>query len=356
MKEETPKIILQKLIDEGKTPSVQYAIFDTDSIIYSFKNGMAEIGSNRHTDDKTTYHAYSVTKTFTALAILQLIEKGEIELNDPVSQYLTGFPYSQEITIRNLLTHTSGIPNPVPLSWIHLKEDHKSFDKQSFVKTVISNHKKTKFNPNEKSAYSNIGYIILGQIIEQITDQSYEVYIEKNILNKINPKELDFEINDPKTHATGYQEKWSLTNAVLGYFIDKDRFMRSAEGKWKPFKHFYVNDPAYGGLIGTTAGFVAYIREFLKDESELLTAEHKRLLFTENLLSDGTPSGICLSWFKGNLNGDLYYTHAGGGGGYYVELRIYPEIGLGSVIMFNRSGIKDERFLDKLDSHFIHEY
>jgi hypothetical protein len=62
---------------------------------------------------------------------------------------------------------------------------------------------------------------------------------------------------------------------------------------------------------------------------------------------------MCLSWFTGELKGKPYLTHVGGGGGYYCEMRIYRKLGLGSVIMFNRSGMKDERFLDKVDSSFI---
>ena len=62
---------------------------------------------------------------------------------------------------------------------------------------------------------------------------------------------------------------------------------------------------------------------------------------------------MCLSWFKGQLNGHDYYAHAGGGAGYYCEIRAYPSSGLGSVLFFNRSGMTDERFLDKLDVTFI---
>jgi hypothetical protein len=62
---------------------------------------------------------------------------------------------------------------------------------------------------------------------------------------------------------------------------------------------------------------------------------------------------MCPSWFKGVLMGNTYYAHAGGGGGYYCEIRLYPEAGIGSVLMFNRSGMKDERFLDRLDQHYL---
>jgi hypothetical protein len=62
---------------------------------------------------------------------------------------------------------------------------------------------------------------------------------------------------------------------------------------------------------------------------------------------------MCLAWFKGQLNSKTYFAHAGGGGGYYCEIRIYPDAGLGSVIMFNRTGMNDERVLDKIDKYFI---
>ena len=61
---------------------------------------------------------------------------------------------------------------------------------------------------------------------------------------------------------------------------------------------------------------------------------------------------MCLAWFKGELNGETYYTHAGGGF-YYCEIRLYPDLEKGSVIMFNRSGMSDERFLDKVDCAFV---
>lgn len=79
------------------------------------------------------------------------------------------------------------------------------------------------------------------------------------------------------------------------------------------------------------------------------------MLFTENFTNDGKPTGMCLSWFSGQLDGNQYYAHAGGGGGYYCEIRVYPDNGIGSVIMFNRTGMRDERFLDKLDKYVLNE-
>ncbi len=129
--------------------------------------------------------------------------------------------------------------------------------------------------------------------------------------------------------------------------------MGKAEGKWKPFNPFYVNGVSYGGLIGTPRSFARYIQQLLNPNGLLLADHYRKMLFIENHTQNGRPTGMCLSWFKGKLNGQNYYMHAGGGGGYYCELRIYPDSGVGSVIFFNRSGMSDERFLDKVDRFYF---
>ncbi len=347
--------ILTKQVEGNKTPSVQYILFDADTIIHQFQLGLADIKKRVPVNSHTTFNAFSVTKTFTALAILQLAEKGVLNINVSAKQYLPAFPYSADIIIKQLLTHTSGIPNPNPLSWIHLASDHQSFDKKAFFDQIFKKYNKTKSAPNEKFRYTNLEYYILGQIIEKVSGQTCEDYIRDHILKPldIGPEELDFVVYDKTRHAKGYQKRFSFMNAVLGFFMDKSKYMGEAEGKWKPFNSYYLNGAAYGGLIGTPRAFVKYIRELLKPNSRIISDDNKAMLFTENITNSGKPTGMCLSWFQGELNGQQYFTHAGGGGGYYCEIRIYPELGLGSVIMFNRSGMTDERFLDKLDKYYI---
>jgi hypothetical protein len=99
---------------------------------------------------------------------------------------------------------------------------------------------------------------------------------------------------------------------------------------------------------------IKYAQTLLQQNSILLNDHYKEILFTESMAKE-KPTGMSLSWFTGSLKGNRFFAHAGGGGGYYVELRVYPELGVGSVIMYNRSGMKDERILDKTDSFFITE-
>ncbi|MCL2072640.1 MAG: beta-lactamase family protein [Marinilabiliaceae bacterium] len=344
--------ILTNEIESGKSPSVQYYIFDSENIIKSFQLGYADISKQRQTDRNTTYNAFSVTKTFTALAVMQLAECGKIDLNKPIIDYLSDFQYGTEITIKQLLNHTAGIPNPIPLSWIHLDSEQNSFDRNQFFKPVFDKNNKIKSKPDEKFSYSNLGYIILGQLIESVSGKTYEEYVFEFIIQKlpISPADLTFTISDNENHAIGYHKKMSFSNLMLGFFIDKSKFMEKAEGKWRPFKTFYVNGAPYGGLIGKPTAFITYIQELLKENNALISNEYKQLLFQEN-----KNTRMCLSWFAGELEGNKYFAHAGGGGGYYCEIRIYPDIKIGSVIFFNRTGMSDERFLDKLDKIYIKE-
>ena len=351
---QTEEIIKQE-VASGRSPSVQYCLFNEDSILQTCSHGFACFSRQQKVDVHTTYNAYSVTKTFTALAVLQLAEQGKIDIDLPVQRYLPGFTYGDGITIRHLLTHTAGLPNPNPLDWIHLASEHASFDRNDFFRKVMEKHPGVKAKPNERFAYSNLGYIVLGQLIETLSGQTYESYITEHIIRRLGlgDKDLSFEVKDSLAHATGYQKRWSLLNLVLGMFINKSKFMDKPAGPWRPFRTFYVNGTPYGGLVGRPEAFVRYIQALLKDASPLISSPYKTQLFEENLDMHGKPTGMCLSWFKGRLLGNDYYTHAGGGGGYYVEIRVYPALKLGSVVFFNRTGTSDIRFLDRLDAAYI---
>jgi D-alanyl-D-alanine carboxypeptidase len=347
--------ILTKQVEGNKTPSVQYVIFDKDRIIHRFQYGLSDIGNKQRTAEDTTYNAFSVTKTITALSILQLAEQNKLDIEQPVIKYLPGFPYPPGITIRQLMAHSAGIPNPVPLSWIHLTIEHHSFDRNDFFRQVFIKHNRTTSKPNEKFAYSNLGYVLLGQVIEKISGLSYEDYIRQHILKPLNiePSELDFTIADDNRHAKGYHKRFSFSYAILCLLLNKSKYMDKTEGKWKLFKDNYVNGASYGGLIGTSNAFVKYVQELLKPDCRLITDVYKKMLFTENHTNNNKATGMCLSWFSGQLNGKKYFAHAGGGGGYYCEIRIYPDTGVGSVIMFNRTGMSDERYLDKPDRYIV---
>jgi CubicO group peptidase (beta-lactamase class C family) len=346
---------LKQQVDRHKTPSIQYAFYDTDRILFEQQFGVKDLLQGEPVADTTTYHLFSVTKTLTAVAVLQLAQRGKLALSNPVSEYLPGFPYDKKITVAQLLGHMSGIPNPMPLKWIHLTSEHGAFNPNDFFKRVFNENNELDFAPGTKFRYSNLGYVLLGQLIESVSGLSYDDYVAQYLIQAsgINNSDLSFDI-DPTTAAVGYHKWFTPTNAALGFLIDKPKFMDTRVGRWKPFKPFYNNGAAYGGLFGSRRGLIKYAQALLKQHSPLLSDSFKEILFTEGTIN-GKGTGMSYSWFTGVLKGHRYLAHAGGGGGYYVELRLYPDLGVGSVILCNRSGMTDERMLEKTDRFFLTE-
>jgi CubicO group peptidase (beta-lactamase class C family) len=345
-----PSTILDLEIAKGTTPSVQYLFFDADCVLYEYSAGYSNLKTNMKVDRNTTFNALSITKTFTAIAIMQLVEDNCISLERPVRHYLPSSGISEKVLVKHLLNHTSGLSNPLPLRWIHLSSDH-DFNSEEFFDPLLEKTSKLKSEPGSRFKYSNLGYIYLARIIENVSGMGYEEYVAHHFFDRLQlgTDVLDFKIPHPMLHATGYHHTGSLSMLLLNFLLNKSVYMDDSVGKWKPFKTYYVNGAPYGGLIANSGGLVKYGQALLKDNETLLSARHKEMLFKENLDKNGKNTGMCMAWFTGKLANHRYLTHAGGGGGYYCELRLYPELKLGSFIIFNRSGFSDKRYLDKLD-------
>jgi CubicO group peptidase (beta-lactamase class C family) len=346
--------LLQQQINAGKTPGLYYAFFNAGEMLHEFTGGKADLKSETPVTPQTAFHGYSVTKIFTATAVMQLAEQGKLNLDEPVKTYLPDFIYGDGILVRHLLAHSGGLPNPLPISWIHLAEEHADFDGNAFFQTVFQKNPKSRSAPNDKFAYTNLGYVALGQLIEQVSGLTYSRFMEQNILAPLGLSEhLGFTRQNHWKVATGYHKALSFGNFLLSFLLDKKRFMGEATDGWKRFLPIYLNGAAYGGLIGEPGAFIAFAQSLLKPESKLLSPESKQVMWQENILNNGKASGMSLGWFKGNLAGQSFAHHAGGGGGFYCELRVYPESGFGSAVFMNRSGFSDARFLDKTDTAFL---
>jgi CubicO group peptidase (beta-lactamase class C family) len=195
------KDYLNQLVNGSESPGVQYALASADSVIFSFTGGAANLASNIPVTDATTFLGFSVTKTFTALAVLQLVQEERLSLDDPISRYLDYFPYERSPTIRQTLNHTGGLPNPIPIAWSHTAEEHRSFNRRGFIREVLMKNGELRANPGEAFAYSNIGYLLLGEVIERASGMSYEDYVMTRIVHPLSLRgieRLSFEIPDGK--------------------------------------------------------------------------------------------------------------------------------------------------------------
>ena len=304
----------------------------------------------------TTFHCFSTTKPVTALAVLQLVADGRIALDEPLMAYLPDLPYRNGATVRQVLSHQAGFPNPLPLSWVHADADHRQFDATGFLARILREHSHCD-PPGRRSRYSNIGFMLLGRLVEIIAKRPYAQYVRERILDVVpcssgdDGRYLGFDI--PATHhATGYTRRWSAIGLLLP-FISGTAPLRVRERNWIRYRPFHVDGAPYGGLKGNVRGWAALLTAIVTRDARLLPATMYDLFFSPQTLASGAATGHTLSWFTGRLAGHDFLCHAGGGPGYGAEIRVYPALGAASVLLCNTTILRDSRLLDGLDVRWL---
>lgn len=263
--------------------------------------GMANLDKNLPNTPNTIFRIGSVTKQFTALAIMQLQEQGKLNVKDPVHTYLPDYPHGDQITIHNLLTHTSGIPNLTEFPDFLATMGQQLTVEQNLAKFK---DKPLDFEPGSVFRYSNSGYIVLGAIIERVSKQTYEDYVSEHIFQPLGMNDSGFRDGGTtdQQYAVGYTN--GLDTPFEAPFIDMsipysagamhstiddlykwDRSLYteqlikkiSAEAMFTPFKDQY----AYGwGVVdegrkvyfhnGGINGFAAYIKRYTMDDMTVI--------------------------------------------------------------------------------------
>ncbi len=341
------KLVERHLKPEG--PGIQYVVVNSKGVMFEYAGGFADIRQRIPIDRNTTMAAFSMTKPLTAIAMLQLIETNRIKLDDKAGSVID-HPYDPDITVMQLLNHTSGIPNPLPLQWVHTPEQHKRFDENFALQKVLQNNPDQNSRPGEKYRYSNIGYWLLGKIIENVTKQKYSEYVTQHILAPliIKPEELGFAIVRPENHAHGYLAMYSLMNLVKGLLLDKN-VLGEYEGNWLRINDVYLDGPAFGGAIGSASAFGRILQDLLGEHAVLLSDSMRDLLFQQ--INSNIP--MTPGWHIGKQAGIRHFFKEGGGAGFHCEMRLYRDRGIASVVMANQSGFDVKKFLCDLDAEFL---
>jgi len=345
---------LNALTRASKAPGIQYVVVNATSVVFEYAGGWADIRRQVPVDAATTMMAYSMSKTITAVAALQLVEAGKVGLDDPVERYVESLPYGASVTVRQLIAHTSGIPNPIPLRWVHPAARHGNFDEDAALAAILRDHPRLSFEAGTKYAYSNIGYWLLGKVVERASGETFSSYVRERILRPlaITPQALGYVVADPAHHAAGYLEKYSLMNLAKGFLIDRD-LIGDYSGRWLEIRSHYLNGPAFGGLVGTARAFGTLLQDQLRGRSVLFNDTTRHLLYAPQQTMRGAPVAMTLGWHIGDLDGTRFFYKEGGGGGFHCMMRVYPGDGIGTVVMTNATGFDVRRLLDTMDASFI---
>ena len=333
---------LDRHLEEDEIPGLQYTVLDDSNLIFEYSGGLRNLEKKDPVISNTSFMLNSSTKVFTAAAILQLVEKKKINLDQHLSEYYSDHPYGNKITIRHLLNQTSGIPNPLPLKWLHLKENHNNFDEKKVLVNVLTDNASLSFSPGEKYEYSNISYWLLGKIIEAVSGETYCDYLRHHLFDplQITSNELGCAMPDENTLAVGYQKKYSFFSLFL-YFAGVSEFMGDTKDGYLAFKQVYHNGPSYGGLYGSNRGIAKFLSDMLSENPVVFSREIRDLFFTKQHTSTGQPISMTLGWRTGSINGVAYFEKPGGGPGGHSNIRIYPEKKMATIYLINKTEVSE---------------
>lgn len=172
-------------------------VAEKGKIIFEKSYGYRNAPKKEKNTNNSLYRIFSTTKMFTATILLQLEEQGKLSLNDRLSKYYSDFPKGDSITLANLLSHTSGIPNETG--------SENTVDEKTFIQYISA--KPFNFSPGKKWDYSNSGYYILSYIIKKVTGLNYDQVIENNILKPLKMNHTGFNFNNvtDQNKAFGYE-------------------------------------------------------------------------------------------------------------------------------------------------------
>ena len=339
---------LEAYITRNRIPGIQYTVVDAQDVLLEEQVGFADLLSRRPVTAQTTFMASSSTKLITAAAVMQLVELQKLELDQSLSAYYPAQPYTDRVTIRHLLAQRSGIPNPLPLKWLHHAEEHETFHEERALQEILKRHPKLMSTPGEKYSYSNISYWLLGKAVESASGQAFADYIRNHVLNPlgIESSAASFQIENFALHAIGYQRAFSLVGVLLYLLMDRRMLGKTVKGH-RALRPVYMNGPAYGGLICTATGFALFLQDLLRPKPRIFSAETR-----DTMLNQG------FGWRTSSLENERYYGKPGGGPGFRSNVRLYPRLGLGVAWLANETGINEKQMnslSDAIDRRLIEE-
>lgn len=303
--------------------------------------GYADFDSKRLLNDSSVFELASVSKQFTAMGILLLVQKGKLNLSDSLRKFFPQLPY-YNITVKNLLTHTSGLPaydDEMALKW-----DHK---KIAFNKDVINFLATEKpvihFLPGKKWEYSNTAYVLLASIIEKVSGEAFKDYMAENIFTPLG-----------MTHSRVYNTRRSLRDTIPNYaygYVYSDSLKKYVLPDSLPeFDEVYYLDGVEGdGVVNSTTGDLLKWENALKAHSLLNEKLQTEMISPQSVADTILKKYYGYGVFVGNDAYGKYTSHRGSWPGYGTFLLYYAKDDVTIVVLCNNvaSGAKPEFIYSK---------
>ena len=335
-KEEIDKYVKAEMARQ-QIPGLTYAVISNDKIIDSGAYGYANVELHAPVIIHSLFSIGSIGKTFTATAIMLLQKQGKLSINDPINKYLDSLPDEwKNITIKNLLTHTSGIKDYSPdfPGYPIIKRDRKQeITEAQFIKLAAS--EPLNFKPGERWAYSNSNFVLLGFIIHKTSGKTLPEFMKENIFDVAGMKETRYiSLNE------------IIPNRASGYLLDEDNDNRLIPGKYVSDFYSTMGDM---GIITSALDMAKW--SIALDEGKILDKQTLQEMWQPAKLNNGQEAeGLVgneygMGWFVSNHRGFKEIGHGGDFiNGYSADFVRFDELHIAVVVLCN---------LNQANPHFI---
>lgn len=325
--------LIQETMADNQIPGFAIGIVQDGTLAYAKGFGVAELGSDKPITTESLFQICSISKTATTMAILQLVEQGLINLDDPVTAYLPYFTMADdayaEMTIRHLLAHRAGLSHTQD-AVIRFQTDEPRYDDMALEEYVRSmSDLSLLFAPGESYSYSSPGFAVAGDVIAKVSDQSFEAYVQEHIFAPLDMADSTFLLKEanPELLTTPHMYD-EAGNAEVIDFYPYDRSVAPAGG-------------LYTSVADLSRMAMLHLNRGTLDDTQILPDAAYDEMWTP-LSETGwaewfgpTWDAYGLGWIMGEDGGHMVYNHTGANSGYQAHILVVPDADLAIVAMTN---------------------
>ena len=325
--------LLRSELDRQKIPGISVAVARDGEVIETRAVGLADVELDVAATPTNLFEIGSITKSYTAILVMRLVEEGKLGLDDPIRDHLEGLPESWSgVTVQQLLNHTSGIPSYTSVGdFLKLaRDEHRSGE----IIEMVSG-RDPDFGPGEKWAYNNTGYYLLGLLIEKVTGSRYEDFLKAEVLEP-----LGLEHTRPSMPKAIIPGRASGYGRVFGILGNRDPITKSAA-------------LSAGCLIATAEDVARYAIGL--DAGKPLKPESFEAIYRPATLNDGSNHPYGFGWGLEEDLGMKVYVHGGGTPGFSSVVRRYPERQFTVVVLTNLGDADPNRIAREVAKLYLPE-
>lgn len=331
---------------KGHTPGAAVIVIQNGKVLFKKGYGLANLEAKKPITSDTSFLLGSVTKQFTAMAVMMLAERGRIKYDDSLSKFFPEFPpYAEKVTIRQLLNHTAGFPEYDEL-WVKSGLVDRDWPRSTATKPssfeptskdalkLLSEQKELEFVPGQRWQYSNSGYVILAQIVEKVSGKTFSQFLQENIFHPLGMK-----------RSLLYDETRPRVAKVATSYTLKDGTYKEID--YTPFNAIYGEDNIYSTVEDMYRWDRALYSERLVKTSTLKEA------FTPGRLNNGTLTSYGFGWRVRKFLGLDEVWHGGSWLGFHNCILRFPDQRFTVVVLSNVAQLEPTVIASKISKIYL---